>query len=199
MQTNLKNFLEHVNSRASIDKNTEIHAYMSNISQEAMQITCELNAYYHKPEKIRKLFSKLIGKEIDDTFSMFPPFYTDFGKNITVGKNVFINSGCKFQDQGGITIGDGTFIGHNVVLCTLNHDFDPNKRGTIIPSPIIIGKNVWIGANVTIVPGVTIGDNAVIAAGAVVTKNVDRDTVAGGVPAKKIKSIYGEKVDNINI
>lgn len=190
MEINLETFLNHVNSKAPVDRNTEIHTFMSKLSQEAMQITCELNATYHKPEEIRVLFSKLIGKRVDDNFSMFPPFYTDCGKNTTVGKNVFINSGCRFQDQGGITIGDGAFIGHNVVLCTLNHDFDPDKRGTTIPSPIIIGKNVWIGSNVTIVPGVTIGDNAVIAAGSVVTKNIDSDIVAGGVPAKKIKSIY---------
>lgn len=73
---------------------------------------------------------------IDETFNMFPPFYTDSGKNITIGKNVFLNSGCKFQDQGGITIDDGALIGHNVVLATLNHDLAPKHRGDIIPAPI---------------------------------------------------------------
>lgn len=190
MEINFKTFLDYVNSGIPIDSNSEIHAYMVKLSQEAMQITCELNTSYHKPEEIRKLFSKLIGKAVDDSFAMFPPFYTDCGKNITVGKNVFINSGCRFQDQGGITIGDGALIGHNVVLCTLNHDFEPQNRSTTIPAPIIIGKNVWIGANATVVPGITIGDNAIVAAGAVVTKNVPANTVVGGVPAKTIKSIY---------
>ena len=185
----LEVFLNHVNSKFPIDINSELHDYMVKLSQDAMQITCELNSSYHNPEGIRILFSKLIGKPVDDTFAMFPPFYTDCGKNITVGKNVFINSGCRFQDQGGITIGDGTLVGHNVVLCTLNHDFEPKKRGTTIPSPIVIGENVWIGANVTVVPGVTIGDNAIIAAGAVVTKNVPANTLVGGIPAKIIKSI----------
>lgn len=96
---------------------------------------------------------------------MFPPFYTDCGKNIAVGKNVFINSGCRFQDQGGISIGDGTLIGHNVVLATLNHGIAPGERHDLFPASIHIGKNVWIGANATVLPGVTIGDNAVIAAG----------------------------------
>ena len=120
---------------------------------------------------------------------MFPPFYTDFGKNITVGKNVFFNSDCKFQDQGGLFIDDGVLIGHGVVLATLNHDLSPAKRQQLHPAPIHIGKGVWIGANATVTPGVTIGDNAVIAAGAVVTKDVKANTVVGGVPAKFIKSL----------
>lgn len=109
-----------------------------------------------------------------------------------MGKNVFINSGCRFQDQGGITIGDGALIGHNVVLATLNHDFSPKKRSTMHPAPIVIGKNVWIGANATVVPGVTIGDGAIIAAGAVVTKDVPKNAVAAGVPAKVIKYLEEE-------
>lgn len=185
----LNEFLEKMNSGLEVEGGSETHRYMSMLSQEAMKITCDLNGTYHKPEEIRMLFSKLIGKEVDDSFGMFPPFYTDCGKNITIGKNVFINAGCKFQDQGGIIIGDGALIGHNVVLATLNHGFAPEKRSWLIPSPIKIGKKVWIGANATVVPGVTIGDNAIIAAGAVVTEDVPANTVVGGVPAKIIKRI----------
>ena len=160
-------------------------------SREAQKITMEINTVYHEPEELRELISKLIGKPVDEQFGLFPPFYTDFGKNITLGKNVFINAGCKFQDQGGIYIDDGALIGHGVVIATLNHDMDPEKRQALHPSPVHIGKNVWIGANATITPGVTIGDNAVVAAGAVVTKDVAADTVVGGVPAKPIKKIDG--------
>lgn len=141
------------------------------------------------PEEIRNIFSELTGRQVDKTFGLFPPFYTDCGKNITVGKNVFINSGCKFQDQGGITIGDGTLIGHNVVLATLNHGIAPEERHDLFPAPIHIGKNVWIGANATVLPGVVIGDHAVIAAGAVVTKDVPANAVVGGIPAKVIRLI----------
>jgi acetyltransferase-like isoleucine patch superfamily enzyme len=162
---------------------------MVGMAFEAMRITCKLNGSYHGPEEIRALFSKLIGKPVDESFMMFPPFYTDFGKNITIHKNVFINSGCHFQDQGGIIIGDGALIGHNVVLATLNHGLMPENRNTTYPAPIAIGNNVWIGANVTVVPSVAIGDNAIIAAGAVVTKDVPADTVSGDVPAKIIKRI----------
>ncbi len=186
---NLDDFLEYLNSGRPVPGQSEIHRTMTKLAHEAMQITCELNGSYHEPAEIRALFSRLIGKKVDETFSMFPPFYTDCGKNITVGKNVFINSGCRFQDQGGITIGDGALIGHNAVLCTLNHDFAPETRATIHPAPIVIGQRVWLGANVTVVPGVTIGDNAIIAAGAVVTKNVPANAVVGGVPAKLLRMI----------
>ena len=171
---------------------SEVHQFMCRASLEAQKITSEINNHFHTPEEFRELFSALTGKEIDETFSMFPPIYTDYGKNITVGKNVFINSACCFQDQGGIEIGDGTLIGHQVVFATLNHDFSPEKRANLTPARIKIGNHVWIGANATILPGVTIGDNAVIAAGAVVANDVPMNTVVGGVPAKVIKTINTE-------
>jgi len=185
----IHDFLAHLNSGEAVVGGSELHRVMHDVSQEALKLTSELNGHYHTPEKIRELFSQLIGKPVEETFAMFPPFYTDCGKNISVGKNVFINSGCRFQDQGGITIGDGALIGHNVVLATLNHDIEPRKRSTMHPAPIVIGKNVWIGANATVVPGVTIGDGAVIAAGAVVTRDVPANVIVGGVPAKIIKKI----------
>ena len=154
-----------------------------------MRITAELNGSYHEPDMVRALFSQLTGKDVDESFFMFPPFYTDFGKNITIGKNVFFNTGCTFQDRGGITIGDGTQIGQNVVLVTLNHGIAPEKRHITYPFPIVIGQNVWIGANATILPGVTIGRNAIIAASAVVSKDVPENAVVAGVPAKVIKMI----------
>ncbi len=185
----LNTFLEHLNQGLRVPGGSELHQYMHHLAQEAMKITAELNNAYHSPEEIRQLFSKLTGKPVDESFGMFPPFYTDCGKNITVGRNVFINSGCRFQDQGGITIGDGALIGHNAVLATLNHGFAPEDRQSLYPAPISIGKNVWMGANCTVLPGVTIGDNAIVAAGAVVTKDVPENMIAGGLPAKCIKSI----------
>jgi acetyltransferase-like isoleucine patch superfamily enzyme len=186
---NLKELLDHLNSGLPISGDSDIHKFMVGFTHEAMRITAEINGAYHEPQEIRALFSRLIGKPVDETFGLFPPFTTDFGKNITVGKNVFINSGCRFQDQGGITVGDGAFIGHNVVLATLNHDFAPEKRSTVHPAPIVIGKNVWIGASVTVIAGVSVGDNAVLAAGAVVTKDVPANTIVGSVPARVIKTL----------
>lgn len=141
--------------------------------QEAIKITMEMNSSYHTPEELREIMERLIGKQVDDTFRLFPPFYTDFGKNIKIGKNVFINSGCHFQDQGGITIGNDVLIGHNVVLATINHDLAPSQNRKNHYAPVTISNNVWIGSNATILPGVTIGEWAVVAAGAVVTKNVE--------------------------
>lgn len=182
-------FIEIMNSGEKIAAGSETHRYMTKLSFEAMKVTACLNQGYHEPEEIRKLFSELIGKEVDESFGLFPPFYTDCGKNIHLGRQVFINSSCHFQDQGGIYIGDGTLIGHCVTLATLNHEKDPEHRADLLPKPIHIGKNVWIGANVTVTQGVTIGDGAIVAAGAVVTKDIPPRMVAGGVPAKVIKEI----------
>ena len=178
-----------LNSGERVAAGSETHQYMTKLSNEAMKIMVVLNNSYHTPEKIRELFSALIGREVDEGFGMFPPFYTDCGRNIHVGRNVFINSGCHFQDQGGIYIDDGALIGHNVVLATLNHGQLPENRHDLLPSPIYIGKNVWIGASAVVLPGVRIGDGAIVAAGAVVTKDVPPNTVVGGVPARQLKSV----------
>lgn len=189
----LQAFLDHMNSGKTIKGGSEAHLCMCALSQEALQRTAELNGAYHTPEEVRRIFSALTGRPVDDTFTLFPPFHTDCGKNIAVGKNVFINSGCKFQDQGGIVIDDGALIGHNVVLATLNHSLAVRDRQDLIPGPIRIGKNAWIGSNVTILPGVTVGDGAVVAAGAVVTKDVPPYTVAGGVPARVLRPLTEEE------
>lgn len=191
---NLQEYLKLVNSGKEIKMGTELGDFMNKTSEEARRITCEINTGYHSNEDINELFSKLIGKEAEG-LRLFIPFYADFGKNITLGKNVFINSGCCFQDQGGITIGDNSLIGHQVVLATLNHDIDINRRQNLIPAPINIGRNVWIGAKAVVLPGVSIGDNAIIAAGAVVNRSVPNNAIVAGVPAKIIKMIK-ESNDN---
>ncbi|KNZ42329.1 DapH/DapD/GlmU-related protein [Acetobacterium bakii] len=184
-----RDFLDHLNRGETVEGGSEVHQMMHLISQEALKLTTELNGSYHTPEEIRALFSRLTGKAVDESFGLFPPFHTDCGINITVGKNVFINAGCCFQDQGGIIIGDGVLIGHQVVLATLNHGLDPNNRSSMHPASIVIGNNVWIGANATVLPGVTIGDGSVIAAGAVVNRDVPANVIVCGVPAKIIKRI----------
>ena len=138
---------------------------------------------------MRNLLARLFGREVAPTLRVFPHFYPDFGKNITIGKNVFINACCHFQDHGGVELGDGCQIGHNVVFATLNHGLAPEERPTTHPAPIVLGRNVWVGSNATILQGVTIGDNAVVAAGAVVTKDVPSDTIVGGIPARPIRRI----------
>lgn len=184
-----KEFLEIMASGQKVEAGSETHRYMVKLSGEARRITARLNGECREPEEVRRIFSELIGHEVDESFALFPPFYTDCGKNIRIGKNVFINSCCCFQDQGGISIGDGSLIGHCVVIATINHDFAPERRGDEYMKPVAIGKNVWIGAHATVLPGVSIGDGAVIAAGAVVTKDVPAGVVAGGVPARIIRKL----------
>ena len=170
-------------------ESAEQKAYANILFQEAIQITMEINNRYHTPEELIALMEQLTGKTVDPSFRLFPPFYTDFGKNITIGRDVFINSGCHFQDQGGVVIGDGALIGHNVVLATINHDLDPAQNRKNHYAPIHIGAHAWIGSNATILAGVSIGDWSVVAAGAVVTHDVPPNVVVGGVPARIIKRI----------
>lgn len=184
----LEAFLQHVKERKPLNT-PEIYEFMNRASDEARRITFELNGAYHSMPEVRDLFARLFGKPVDPSFRVFPPFYTDFGKNITVGKNVFINACCHFQDQGGITLSDNCLVGHNVVFATLNHGFAPEERQSMLPAPIVVGRNVWIGSNSTILQGVTIGDNSIIAAGSVVTKDVPANAIVAGVPARFIRSI----------
>lgn len=189
MEITTQEFRELMQKGTYVEAGSEIFEAFHKYSQEALKITSEINGKYNPPEKIRELFSKLTESEIDETFGLFPPFYTDCGKNIKIGKNVFINACCRFQDQGGIEIGDGTLIGHNTTIATLNHDFNPAKRQNLTPRSVKIGKNVWIGSDCTILPGVEIGDGAIIGAGSVVTKSIPANTIAVGNPAKVIKEI----------
>lgn len=167
----------------------DIHLFMNEMSDEARRITFRLNTAYRPQDEVRELLSELFGYEVPKTLKVFPPLYADFGKNISVGENVFINDCCHFQDHGGVIIGDGCQIGHNVVFATLNHGLAPDDRKNTYPKPIVLGRNVWVGSNATILRGVTIGDNAVVGAGAVVSKDVAPNKVVGGVPAKFIKNI----------
>ena len=185
----LDELLDVFNKGSTLEMDEDAAMACNYYAQEAQKITCELNYKYHDFDEIRQLFSELIGSKVSDDFRVFPPFFTDFGKNIHLGKNVFINAGCKFQDHGGIYIGDNVLIGHNVVLATLNHEENPKNRGNLIAAPIKIGNDVWIGSNATILSGVTMDDGAIVAAGAVVTKDVAENTVVGGVPAKYIRDI----------
>jgi acetyltransferase-like isoleucine patch superfamily enzyme len=191
----LQEFLQHVDSGALIEGGSEHHHFMHEAAHEAFQITAELNSGHHDPTDVRALLSRLTGRPVDDSVSVFPPFHSEFGKNLHLGKNVFINLGCRFQDTGGITIGDGTLIGHGTTLTTLNHAIDPARRADMTPSPVRIGRNVWLGAAVTVVPGVTIGDGAIVGAGSVVTNDVPADTIVAGVPARTIRTTGYQATD----
>lgn len=183
-----KEFIEIMNTGNETEAGSPVHMHMHGLSQRALKITHEINDSYRTPEELQSLMEKLMNRKAE-SLTLFPPFYSDCGINIHIGRNVFINAGCKFQDQGGIYIGDDVLIGHNTVLATLNHCQNPEKRGNLIPSAIHIGNRVWIGSNATILAGVTIGDGAIVAAGAVVNCDIPENCIFGGVPAKFIKKI----------
>ena len=183
----LQEFLDHVNAGRIIAGGSAAHRFMHGAAQEALRVVAELNGGYRTPAEVRALLSRLTGKAVPESVTVFPPFHSEFGRNLTLGERVFVNLGCRFQDTGGITIGDGTLIGHGSTLTTLNHAVDPSRRADMLPAPVTIGRDVWLGAGVTVVPGVTIGDGAIVGAGAVVTKDVAADTIVAGVPAKPIR------------
>ena len=182
-------FLERMDSGEEVEAGGEVHRLMVAASERAMRITSRMNAQFVSLSDTRAQLEGLFGRPLPDGVGLFPPFTTDCGLNTHLGEGVFINAGCRFQDQGGIYIGDRALIGHNCVIATLNHDMDPAKRANLVPAPVRIGADAWLGANVTVLPGVTVGEGAVVAAGAVVTKDVPARTVAAGVPARVIREL----------
>ena len=182
-------FIKTMNSQERVIGGSNVHLKMHSLAQRAMRITSEINNKYHAPNELRKRMSLLIGQELDEGFGLFPPFTTDCGINIHLEKNVFINSGCRFQDQGGIYIGENSLIGHNVILATLNHNIDPYNRADLYPKPIHIGKRVWIGSGSIVLPGITIVDNSIVGAIIVGTNDSPPNAIYAGNPAKFIKTI----------
>ena len=185
----MKDIFERDLSGEPVSMDDEEYYKIKSVIARTKRITQEMTSSARSPEEIREYFSELTGRKVGEDFNLNLPFYTDFGRNITVGKNVFINFRCTFMDRGDITIGDDTFIAPGVMLITENHGIEPEKRRFLTSKPIVIGKNVWIGAGAIILPGVTVGDNSVIGAGSVVTKDVAANCVTCGNPAKLIKTL----------
>lgn len=183
-----------------IRRRTPESAAMVASVERAMAITPVLNQLtYADAAEIRALFGDLIGKPVDEGFSLIPPFYTTGGTDIRVGRNVFINQNCTMYDLGGIDIGDDVMIGPNVSLLTSSHPVEPaERRAHVIARPIVIERNVWIAAGATIIGGVTVGENSVVAAGSVVTRDVPRNRLVGGNPAHVIR-VIGDDRDSIRL
>jgi len=163
---------------------------LGRLREEAFAVKALLNQMNNavNPKEITDILSIILDTKVQDV-TVFTPLYINYGKHISIGKNVFINFDCTLLALGGITIEDDVLIGPKVSLITESHPLDPEQRKGLIGKPIHIKKNVWIGANATILPGVTIGENAVVAAGAVVSKDVPDNTIVGGIPAKFIKNV----------
>lgn len=155
----------------------------------------------------QKALEKLIPSSKEKKFVVFSPFYCEYGINIKVGKDCFINYNCTFLDVAPIILGDSVWIGANVTLATPNHPFLKEERlcasypdgihNLEFANQITIEDGCWICSSVTICGGVTIGKNSIIAAGAVVTKDIPANCIAGGVPAKVIRNI--DENDQIDV
>ena len=184
----IERFVAYMNSGREVEGGSEMHRLMTAASERAMRITSRMNASFESLSDVRRQLEELWRCELPEGVGLFPPFTTDCGLNTHVGAGTFINAGCRFQDQGGIYIGERALIGHNAVIA-LNHNMDPARRANLLPAPVRIGDDAWLGANVTVLPGVTIGNGAVIAAGAVVSRDVEENTVVGGVPARLLRRL----------
>ena len=141
-------------------------------------------------EERYKLFRQIIGK-VNGSFIIESPFHCDYGYNIELGDNFYMNVNCVILDEAKVTFGDNVFIAPGCGFYTAGHPFDVEQRnsGLEYAKPINVGNNVWIGGNVTVCPGVTIGDNCVIGAGSVVVKDIPSDSLAIGNPCKVIRKI----------
>lgn len=183
--------LDRLRSGEMISLNDPEYFAIQEVIDRTIRLLAQLNSAGSVVE-VRNLLSDIIGTTVPDSTTVFAPFYTNFGKFISIGKNVFINHACSFLDMGGITIEDGALIGPRVNLVTENHPLSPDERSSLLTRPVRIRRKAWIGAGATILPGVTVGENAVVAAGAVVTKDVADNAIVGGIPARFIKSISKE-------
>lgn len=151
----------------------------------------KINQLQPKEDEQRyKLFGAILGKT-NGPFIIESPFHCDYGYNIEVGENFYMNVNCVILDEAKVTFGDNVFIAPNCAFYTAGHplDIEQRNRGLEYAKPITVGNNVWIGGNVVVVPGVTIGDNCVIGAGSVVTKDIPANSLAVGNPCKVIRTI----------
>lgn len=147
-------------------------------------------------DKRRNIMSKLF-RQVGKNVWIEPDFRCEFGKNIIIGNDVYINFGCVILDCGLVTIGNQVLIGPNVGIFSGNHTIDAEERaaGGLVPKPVTIGNRVWLCGNVSIVPDITIGDDTVIGAGSVVTRDIPAGVVAAGNPCKVIRKItHADKV-----
>ncbi|MGN1282196.1 MAG: sugar O-acetyltransferase [Limosilactobacillus sp.] len=171
-------------------------AGLAEITKRALKnqdILQKLNNSVPSQEQIRQVLTSVTGHPIDDSVEIRLPIRSDYGANLKIGKNVFINSGVMLTDLGGISLADDVLVGPNVTIISVNHPLNPHKRHGVELNPVHIEENAWLGANATILPGVTVGKNAIVAAGAVVTKDVPVNTIVAGIPTRVIKQLDEEK------
>jgi maltose O-acetyltransferase len=157
--------------------------------RRAAELTARFNAEPDSGRR-RELLTELFGS-VGPNVSVRPDIRCDYGYNVHVGANVFVNWGAVLLDVGRITIGDFVQFGPNVQLLTATHPLDAGRRreGWEGSAPITIGDDVWLGGGVIVLPGVTVGARTVVGAGAVVPKDLPEGVLAVGNPARVVREI----------
>ncbi len=185
----LEELLDHLNQGKTLLKGSKFEKTMQEVAIETQRQLGTINHTYKTDAEMKDAVEQIIGHPIPETVRIRQPFYLDFGKNVEFGENVFVNASVHMQDQGGVRIGNNALIGHQVVFATLDHDLAADKRGNLHPALIVLEDDVWIGSNAVLLKGITIGAGSVVAGGSVVTKDVPKNVVVGGNPARIIKEI----------
>ena len=146
-------------------------------------------------EERQRLLAELFGQETDAWVQ--PPFFCDYGTNIHLGSKVFFNFNCVVLDVAQVTIGDNVLFAPSVQIYTATHPISAAERRKWLESakPITIGSDVWVGGGAIICPGVTVGDRSIIGAGSVVTRSVPADVMVGGSPARVIRELPPEGLE----
>lgn len=182
------NIFERLHAGEAVPFNDPYYGQIHEGVSRTMKLLTELNASSDY-RQMRHWLSQLIGKQVDESTTVFAPFHTNYGEFIEIGRNVFINHGCSFLALGKIVIEDDVLIGPKVTIVTESHPLDPKERKALLTQPVVIKRNAWIGAGAILLPGVTVGENSVVAAGAVVSRDVPANRVVAGIPAKVVKTI----------
>lgn len=159
--------------------------------KNASRLTSLYNATSgQETEYKRQIISELFGA-IGRNINIEPPFYCDYGSNIYVGDDFYMNFGCVILDCAAVHIGNNVLCAPSVHIYTATHPTDPEIRrsGLELAAPVKIGNNVWIGGGAIICPGVNIGDDTTIGAGSVVVKDIPAKVVAVGNPCRVIKHL----------
>ena len=186
----LDTLLEHLDAGQPLVTGTEAFDCMHAYSYEAMRLTAELNSTFHTPDEIREIVWG--GSRVAPWMRRFVCSRRFIPTSAKIYASAAVSSSmpaAASRIEGGISIGDGTLIGHRVTLATINHGLPPDRRHVHHIAPIVIGRDVWIGSGAILLPGVHVGDGAVVAAGAVVRADVPARTIVAGVPARIIKKV----------